>query len=59
MFQMNKALSKHIWPLDSDDGTASTIVFYFLFEVQSVHLNWWVTVDHIFQCHLNDLRILF
>ena len=23
MFQMNKALSKHIWPLDSDDGTAS------------------------------------
>lgn len=26
MFQMNKALSKHIWPLESDDGTASSII---------------------------------
>ncbi|XP_020273817.1 upstream activation factor subunit spp27-like isoform X2 [Asparagus officinalis] len=24
MFQMNKALSKHIWPLDSEDGTSKS-----------------------------------
>lgn len=29
MFQMNKALTKHIWPLDSDHGT----FFYQLIEV--------------------------
>lgn len=26
MFQMNKALTKHIWPLDSDGGMISGIL---------------------------------
>ncbi|CAN0864290.1 Upstream activation factor subunit spp27 [Linum grandiflorum] len=32
MFQMNKALAKHIWPLDSDDGMLP-LVFSIVFEI--------------------------
>ncbi|KAL7256205.1 hypothetical protein ACSBR1_010182 [Camellia fascicularis] len=31
MFQMNKSLAKHIWPLDSDDGTTYYAILYCFF----------------------------
>ncbi|KAH8508460.1 hypothetical protein H0E87_010539 [Populus deltoides] len=41
MFQMNKALSRHIWPLDSEDGTpilyfSHTIIFTLLLRALDV-----------------------
>jgi len=29
MFEMNKALTKHIWPLDSDGGIGRFSLFFF------------------------------
>lgn len=29
MFQMNKALSRHIWPLDSEDGDSCPLFFLY------------------------------
>ncbi|CAI0429727.1 unnamed protein product, partial [Linum tenue] len=54
MFEMNKALTKHIWPLDSDDGNASTPLFVI---INSILINClpilWFNAFKLFSEHLS------
>lgn len=50
MFQMNKALAKHIWPLESNGGNVSIMLDLYYFERLIFHLTIVLAANSLLVC---------